>query len=115
MKTEFYEPFSPIIMETKVPTKFVDIMNTIGDSVLSDDEKSVKWDHSSNLVGKVHKEDKDEDEAMEVEDGIKIEADQRSLSVDYALYSKFWKLQDFFRNPNQCYTNVNWRTFSTVS
>ena len=56
MKTEFYEPFSPIIMETKVPTKFVNIMNTIGDSVLSDDEKSVKWDHSSNLVGKVHKE-----------------------------------------------------------
>ena len=56
MKTEFYEPFSPIIMETKVPTKFVDIMNTIGDSVLSDDEKSVQWDHSSNLVGKVHKE-----------------------------------------------------------
>ena len=60
--------------------------------------------------------DKEEDEeAMEVDsDGIKIEADQRSLSVDYALYSKFWKLQDFFRNPNQCYTNVNWRTFSTV-
>ena len=56
MKTKFYEPFSPIILETKVPTKFVNIMNTIGDSVLSDDEKSVKWDHSSNLVGKVHKE-----------------------------------------------------------
>ena len=46
MKTEFYEPFSPIILETKVPTKFVNIMNTIGDSVLSDDEKSVKWDLS---------------------------------------------------------------------
>ena len=57
------------------------------------------------------------DEKMEVDNDseIQIEADQRSLSVDYALYSKFWKLQDYFRNPNQCYTNVNWRTFSSVS
>ena len=37
MKVEFYEPFSPVIMETKVPTKFVNIMNTIGDAVLSDE------------------------------------------------------------------------------
>ena len=60
--------------------------------------------------------DKEEnEEKMEVDSDIQIEADQRSLSVDYALYSKFWKLQDFFRNPNQCYTNVNWRTFSSVS
>ena len=54
---------------------------------------------------------------MEVdkEDDLKIDADQRSMAVDYALYSKFWQLQDFFRNPNQCYTNVKWRTFSVVS
>ena len=56
---------------------------------------------------------------MEVEDNatgsdLKIEADQRSLKVDYALYSKFWQLQDYFRNPSQCYTNVKWRTFSSV-
>ena len=58
-------------------------------------------------------------ENMEVEDNaagsdLKIEADQRSLKVDYALYSKFWQLQDYFRNPSQCYTNVKWRTFSSV-
>ena len=55
MKTEFYEPFSPVIMETKVPTKFVNIMNTIGDAVLSDEQRSIQWDHSSVLVGKFHK------------------------------------------------------------
>ena len=56
MKVEFYEPFSPIIMETKVPTKFVNIMNKIGDAVLSNEQRSIQWDHSSELVGKVHKE-----------------------------------------------------------
>ena len=60
--------------------------------------------------------DMKDEEAMEVDsEGIKIEADQRSLSVDYALYAKFWQLQDFFRNPNQCYANVKWKTFSNVS
>ena len=60
----------------------------------------------------------DKDAPMEIdltkEDDIKVEEDQRSLSVDYALYAKFWQLQDFFRNPNQCYNNVKWKTFSTV-
>ena len=60
----------------------------------------------------------DKDDPMEIdltkEDDIKVEEDQRSLSVDYALYAKFWQLQDFFRNPNQCYNNVKWKTFSTV-
>ena len=57
-KTEvkFYEPFSPTIMVMSVPKKFVDIVNTIGDEVLSDDKKSAKWDWSNHLVGKVHKE-----------------------------------------------------------
>ena len=41
MKIEFYEPFSPVIMETKVPTKFVNIMNTIGDAVLSNEQRSM--------------------------------------------------------------------------
>ncbi len=37
------------------------------------------------------------------------------MTVDYALYSKFWKLQDFFRKPAQCYENVKWRTFSSYT
>ena len=53
---EFFMPFSPIIMQSTVPKKFIDIINRVGDDVLNDDKKSVQWDWSHNLVGKVHKE-----------------------------------------------------------
>ena len=43
-------------MEMEVPQKFIDIVNKIGDEVLSDDKKSAQWDWSNHLVGKVHKE-----------------------------------------------------------
>ena len=51
-----HEPFSPVLLETKVPKKFVDIVNKVGDEVLNDETKSAKWDWSNNLVGKVYKE-----------------------------------------------------------
>ena len=54
--SKFHEPFSPTIMETEVPKKFIDIVNKVGDEVLSDDKKSAQWDWSNHLVGKVHKE-----------------------------------------------------------
>ena len=43
---------------------------------------------------------------------IHIEEDGRDLNIDYALYSKFWQLQDFFRNPIQCYEKSKWLLFS---
>ena len=55
-EASIHEPFSPVLLETKVPKKFVDIVNKVGDEVLNDDQKSAKWDWSNNLVGKVHKE-----------------------------------------------------------
>ncbi len=55
-KIKFHEVFSPAIMETEVPQKFVDIVNKVGDKVLSDEKQSVQWDWSHKLVGKVHKE-----------------------------------------------------------
>ena len=51
-----HEPFSPLIIETSVPEKFVNIINKVGDEVLNDETKSAQWDWSNNLVGKVHKE-----------------------------------------------------------
>ena len=51
-----HEPFSPTIVETQVPKKFIDIINSVGDEVLSDESKSAQWDWSNRLVGKVHKE-----------------------------------------------------------
>ncbi|XP_040176067.1 THO complex subunit 1 [Anopheles arabiensis] len=40
-------------------------------------------------------------------------AEENKLKIDYNLYCKFWALQDFFRNPNQCYNKVQWKTFET--
>lgn len=37
------------------------------------------------------------------------------IKIDYNLYCKFWSLQDFFRNPNQCYSKASWKMFQTVS
>jgi hypothetical protein len=56
MTPKFHEIFSPTIMETEVSQKFLDIVNKVGDNVLSDDKQSVQWDWSHKLVGKVHKE-----------------------------------------------------------
>ena len=56
MTPKFHSPFSPLIMESKVPDRFVEVINRVGDDVLSDDNKSAQWDWSHKLVGKVHKE-----------------------------------------------------------
>ena len=53
---KFHEPFSPVILETTVPKRFVDIVNDVADDVLADDKKSKEWDWSHKLVGKVNKE-----------------------------------------------------------
>jgi len=67
-------------------------------------------DTASASAGKDNDDDK-----MEVEAGSKevtIEKDANDLNIDYNLYSKFWKLQDFFRNPIQCYQKEKWLEFS---
>ncbi|XP_078046919.1 THO complex 1-like protein Hpr1 isoform X2 [Augochlora pura] len=37
---------------------------------------------------------------------------ESKVPIDYNLYRKFWALQDFFRNPNQCYQKMYWKVFS---
>ena len=56
MTQKFHEPFSPTILETTVPDRFVRVVNKVADDVLSSDVKSKKWDWSHKLVGKVTKE-----------------------------------------------------------
>jgi len=56
MTPKFHEPFSPTILETTAPDRFVDIVNDVADDVLSSEEKSKQWDWSHKLVGKVNKE-----------------------------------------------------------
>jgi len=48
-----------------------------------------------------------EAEAMETD-----EAGDAKPAVDRTLYTKFWSLQDFFRNPSQCYNVANMNKFS---
>ena len=43
-------------METNVPQKFIDIINDVGDEVLSDEQKVSNMIGLIKLVGKVHKE-----------------------------------------------------------
>ena len=65
-QSKFHEVFSPTILETQVPDRFVDIINRVGDNVLSNSMSIAKWDWSHKLVGKVSSEvqipisDKDE-------------------------------------------------------
>lgn len=48
-------------------------------------------------------------------DGLEENGSGSQLKIDYNLYCKFWALQDFFRNPNQCYNKVQWKMFAAVS
>jgi len=36
-------------------------------------------------------------------------------TLDYTLYAKFWALQDFFRNPPQCFQKPNWKMFTVYA
>ena len=79
--SKFHEPFSPTIMETEVPKKFIDIVNKVGDEVLSDDKKSAQWDWSNHLVGKVHKEV--QIPIVNKEDGDYCKDVMKSMCVEY--------------------------------
>ena len=57
MAPKFHNPFSPYIMETSVPKKFVDIVNRSGDDILSTPEKCAQFDWSHKLVDKIHYDD----------------------------------------------------------
>ncbi|KAJ8923363.1 hypothetical protein NQ315_001921 [Exocentrus adspersus] len=53
--------------------------------------------------------DPSEDATTEIQSGSEKHV------IDFTFYCKFWQLQDFFRNPNQCYTKVQWKLFCSHS
>ncbi|KAM8967565.1 THO complex subunit 1 isoform 2-T2 [Pelodytes ibericus] len=64
------------------------------------------------------KQVEDKDDGMEIEEGEMGDDDAPTSSlipIDYNLYRKFWSLQDFFRNPVQCYDKNAWKTFLKFS
>ncbi|XP_067403026.1 THO complex subunit 1 isoform X1 [Emydura macquarii macquarii] len=69
-----------------------------------------------STLGQKHIEERDE--GMEVEEGEMGDDEAPtscSIPIDYNLYRKFWSLQDFFRNPVQCYEKISWKTFLKYS
>uniref|UniRef100_A0A8C2YWT2 THO complex 1 n=1 Tax=Cyclopterus lumpus TaxID=8103 RepID=A0A8C2YWT2_CYCLU len=69
-----------------------------------------------STFGQKHTEEKED--GMEVEEGEMGEEDAPapcSIPIDYNLYRKFWTLQDYFRNPVQCYDKFSWMTFLKFS
>lgn len=42
-------------------------------------------------------------------------SNEPAVQIDYGLYSKFWQLQDFFRQPQQCYNRLEWKRFISCS
>ncbi|XP_077471986.1 THO complex subunit 1 [Stigmatopora argus] len=69
-----------------------------------------------STFGLKHTEEKED--GMEVEEGEMGDEEPPascSIPIDYNLYRKFWTLQDYFRNPVQCYDKVSWMTFLKYS
>ncbi|XP_077580848.1 THO complex subunit 1 [Stigmatopora nigra] len=69
-----------------------------------------------STFGLKHTEEKED--GMEVEEGEMGDEEAPascSIPIDYNLYRKFWTLQDYFRNPVQCYDKVSWMTFLKYS
>lgn len=51
-------------------------------------------------------------EASEMEDDEEEDKGGTTPRLDYTLYTKFWSLQDFFRNPAQCFQKAPWKVFT---
>ncbi|RXM28269.1 THO complex subunit 1 [Acipenser ruthenus] len=69
-----------------------------------------------STLGQKHPEERDD--GMEVEEGEMGDEEAPttfSIPIDYNLYRKFWTLQDYFRNPLQCYEKYSWLTFLKYS
>ncbi|KAJ8268088.1 hypothetical protein COCON_G00132600 [Conger conger] len=67
-----------------------------------------------STLGQKHTEEKEEG-MEEGEMGDEDEPAPCTIPIDYNLYRKFWTLQDYFRNPVQCYDKFSWMTFLKFS
>lgn len=68
-----------------------------------------------NIISEFNLENLTEFENDTTDIGDSIESDNVQVKIDHNLYCKFWALQDYFRNPNQCYDPKEWKTFEGVS
>ena len=61
IQTKEHSPFSPLLMEFKMPQEYIDTLNKYGDKISADKKKSEKLDFSDRLVGNVKQEHTIED------------------------------------------------------
>nr|CAG4645410.1 EOG090X0324 [Lynceus sp. MCZ IZ 141354] len=59
--------------------------------------------------------DDDDDGELKSLEGGSEDVNMTEVIVDYSLYKKFWSLQDYFRNPNQCYVRSPWKIFCSYA
>lgn len=43
---------------------------------------------------------------------FKFDSDDSNTPIDYNLYRKLWSIQDFFRQPTQCYASDQWKALT---
>ena len=60
-------------------------------------------------------EEKDNSSEESKEKSAKSESEDPNVKVNRNLYQKFWQIQDYFRNPVQCYEKDPWKTFSGLA
>jgi len=60
-------------------------------------------------------EEKDNSSEESKEKSAKPESEDPNVKVNRNLYQKFWQIQDYFRNPVQCYEKDPWKTFSGLA
>ena len=83
------------------------------DTEMKEEEKEEKKEEDKESEDREENEKKSEKkESSKKLKKQKSEMEDQNLNVDYNLYRKFWQIQDFFRNPVQCYQKEPWRTFS---
>ncbi|XP_060521343.1 THO complex subunit 1 [Cylas formicarius] len=69
-----------------------------------------------NIVSEFNLENITEYGTDSTEDTVtEIKSGDTKHVIDFSFYCKFWQLQDFFRNPNQCYDKVQWKVFCSHS
>ena len=71
------------------------------------------YENVTTYTRSADQKDKTTASEMEVDDREAGELTPSTVPIDFNLYRKFWALQDYFRNPTQCYNNtVAWKMFT---
>ncbi|XP_023347729.1 THO complex subunit 1 [Eurytemora carolleeae] len=129
VKEEVIDKPEPIQEEKGVEVKVeAEKEKTANGDVKTNEEKEAKAgevkEEEMEVTEEKNKEgNKSENECMEieliVEEKVVLEdktepaqeTKEEKKSREFKLYFKFWQLQDYFRNPTQCYQDEQWKQF----